>query len=111
MSADGKSLAALVAYNNSYLAVVDLATGMAKSHAAFKMEEAIGGLAFTSDSSTLVTAHADGTIRSWTANELKKPRLTLRGRAGYIHCLQLSAEGDLAITDSPDATAIVWKPK
>lgn len=68
----------------------------------------MGGLAFTHDGGAVVTAHADGTVRGRKAADGART-LKLRGPAGYLWCLQLTADGKLAVTDAPGATAHVWK--
>jgi len=55
-----------------------------------------------------VTTHGDGTIRTWKATTGDRA-FTLRGPAGYLWRLQLTADGKHAITDAPGATALVWK--
>jgi len=70
----------------------------------------VGGLTFAPEGAAVVTTHADGTIRGWKAAD-GTPAFKLRGPSGYVERLQLTADGEFAITDSPGATALVWKLK
>lgn len=109
VSPDGKKLAASTYHNDGYLVVLDPATGSGTFPVMFKLEEAVGGLAFAAGGAVVVTNHADGTVRGRRADAPGKEAFTLRGPAGYSAQLQLTADGKLAIADAPGATAVVWK--
>ena len=76
----------------------------------FTLNTAVGGLAFAPDGATVVTTHGDGTVRGWKAADGAEA-FTLRGPAGYVERVQVTADGKFAITDAPGATALVWKLK
>lgn len=105
LSPDGKRLATHTYYNQGELVLFELGRGDATWRQTFKLDDAVGGLAFTHDGA-VVTAHPDGTVRGWKAADGART-LKLRGPAGYLWCLQLTADGKLAVTDAPGATALV----
>jgi WD40 repeat protein len=107
--ADGKKLAAHVYNNVGHLVVFDWELKSERVPMAFRLENAVGGMAFTADGSAVVTTHPDGTLRGRRSDNPGMELFTFRGPTGYTRCLQLTADGTLAITDAPGATAIVWE--
>jgi WD40 repeat protein len=110
VSPDGKKLAAHTYFNDGELVLFDIEKGDAIWRQSFKLDDAVGGLCFAPDGSAVITTHADGSIRGWKATD-GAPTFQLRGTPGYIGRLQLTSDGTFAITDSPGATALVWKLK
>jgi WD40 repeat protein len=97
-------------YNNvGHLVVFDWELKSERVPMAFRLENAVGGMAFTADGSAVVTTHPDGTLRGRRSDNPGMELFTFRGPTGYTRCLQLTADGTLAITDAPGATAIVWE--
>lgn len=110
LSPDGKKLAVHTYYNDGELLLYDIAKGEADWRQKFKLEEAVGEVAFTPDGAAVLTTHIDGTIREWAARDGARTT-PFRGPGGTTFGLQLTADGKHAITDAPGATALVWKRK
>jgi WD40 repeat protein len=107
VSPDGKKLAVHTYYNQAELVLFDTDKTDAIWRQTFKLEDAVGGLAFGANGDAVVTVHADGTLRGWKAAD-GESAFKLRGPAGYVWVLQLTPDGKHAITDTPGATALVW---
>lgn len=108
-SPDSGKLAVHVYHSTVGLVVYDWNGKRATNPVGFGYADAVGGVAFTTDGSSVVTIHLDGTLRGRRADDPTRVTFSLQGPAGYVQDLQLSADGKLAISDSPDATAVVWK--
>lgn len=110
VSPDGKRLAAHLYRNDGELVLFDIGKDAALWRQTFTINTAVGGLAFGADGATVVTTHGDGTVRGWKAAD-GADAFVLRGPAGYVERLQVTADGKFAITSAPGATALVWKLK
>lgn len=107
VSPDGKRLAAHMHHNNGELMLFDIGKNVPLWRQTFTHNTAVGAVAFGANG-TVVSTHADGTVRGWKAAD-GAAAFTLRGPAGYVDRLQLTADGTRAITSAPGATALVWK--
>jgi WD40 repeat protein len=110
VSPDGSGLAARTSDNDTRLIFLDRGTGEALWRRDFSPEQALNAVLFAPSGAWLVTGHYDGGLRLWET-ATGKPALERTLPAGRIRSLQLSADGRLAVTDSPDATALVWSLK
>jgi WD40 repeat protein len=109
LAPDGKKLAVHTADSREgFLVVCKPGSSLPLWREKFGSADALDALAFSADGLTLLTTHADGMIRGWKVADGARA-FALRGPVGRIQHLQLGADGALAITDAPGATALVWK--
>jgi WD40 repeat protein len=109
-SADGKSVAAAVASQNT-ITVWDVASGeerwQRQAHPLGHNQGWIYALTFTPDGKTLFSGSQDRTIRLWDA-ATGKERGLLQGHRAAVHALAVSPDGTRLASGSKDCTVLVW---
>jgi WD40 repeat protein len=68
----------------------------------------VGAVAFTPDSTVLVSGSGDKTARLWDARSGKLLQ-TLEGHPGSVNAVALSADGRLLATAGEDGTVRLWQ--
>jgi WD40 repeat protein len=93
----------VVALDNFSAEVVDLRSGARLDLGL----EATADAAWSTDGSSIATAHADGSVRVFDAHTLRQ-RFVLLGHGNRVNSVDWSRDGNRIVTASDDGTAKVW---
>jgi eukaryotic-like serine/threonine-protein kinase len=111
VSPDGTLVAVGLKFGGG-LSVFDATTGALVASKSLAHASPVTALAFSADSSQLVTGDEQGTIKIW--EDVRKldakigPKQTLKGHAGKITSVSFSSDGTQVFSTGRDHTARIW---